>query len=158
MNPQDPLANLQPLREPELIAWWPLAPGWWLLLVLCLAALAGICWLLWRRYQANAYRRRALQQLEALRLGYLEDSDNARYLAASNALLKSVALRAYPAGEVAARSGSDWADFLNRSLSETARFPPEFVSAAYRRVCPELDLEQIHACAITWIKTHEVSR
>ena len=33
MNPQDPLAALHPLRTPEPIGWWPLAPGWWVLLM-----------------------------------------------------------------------------------------------------------------------------
>ena len=34
MTPTDPLAPLNPLRQPEAISWWPLAPcggSWWLL-------------------------------------------------------------------------------------------------------------------------------
>jgi len=66
MNPQDPLANLNPLRQPELISWWPLAPGWWLLLAIVLLGLSALVYFLIRRHRDNAYRRRALQQLQRL--------------------------------------------------------------------------------------------
>ena len=157
MNPQDPLAELQPLREPGLIGWWPPAPGWWLLLALFILALAGISWLLWRRYQANAYRRRALRQLERLRTTYLEDHDSKRYVSASNALLKSVALRAYPADRVASRSGDDWAAFLDSTVAGGCEFPGTMASALYQRAAPEIDLDRMYNCAVTWIRKHEVA-
>ena len=94
MNPQDPLANLQPLREPELIGWWPLAPGWWFLIVLVLLGIAALTYLCYRRYQANAYRRQAVAQLNGLHGRWLSDRDGRTYLSAINTLLKSVALRA----------------------------------------------------------------
>ena len=154
MNPQDPLAALHPLRQPEPIGWWPPAPGWWLLMVMLIVALAALAYVLVRRYRANAYRRRALTQLEQLRQEHLRDRDTAAYLAGANALLKSVALRAYPRRDVAARSGAAWLDFLNQSCA-SIEFPPDFVTAAYRRQCPQLDLDNIHQCASHWIKRHE---
>ena len=30
----DPLAQLRDIHLPEPILWWPLAPGWWVLIVL----------------------------------------------------------------------------------------------------------------------------
>ena len=158
MNPQDPLANLNPLRQPELITWWPLAPGWWLLLCIALLGLAALVYFLVRRYRGNAYRRRALQQLQQLQQEYLVDRDASAYLAKTNALLKSVALVAYPRRDVAARSGEQWLNFLNDPLSATEQFQPGFVTAAYQRVCPQIDMEQIHRSAATWIKRHEVMR
>ena len=72
MNPQDPLANLHPLREPELIGWWPLAPGWWILIVIALLCLGALIYLLIRRSRRNAYRRLALSQLQNLHAKYEE--------------------------------------------------------------------------------------
>lgn len=158
MNPQDPLAGLHPLREPPPVGWWPPAPGWWLLLVMLLAVLAAVGYYLFRRYRAGAYRRRALAQLERLRETYRGDGDDRAYLAGINALLKRVALLAYPDRGIAARSGRQWLDFLNGSCPADRPFPDGFASAAYLRERPALDLEQLHGCAATWIKRHEVKR
>lgn len=157
MNPQDPLAALHPLRQPDPINWWPLAPGWWLLIVLLLLAISAVAFLLLRRYRRNAYRRKALSQLEQLRQAHLQHQDDAVYLAGTNALLKSVALRAYPRRDVAACSGDAWLDFLNGSCSKAGRFPAGFVTAAYRKQCPAIDMEQLYESAVYWIKRHEAT-
>ena len=115
MYPRDPLAQLHPLREPELIGWWPLAPGWWLLLALLALALAGLGWYLLRRYRANAYRRQGLRQLAVIFSDYEASRDTQRCLQEVNALLKSVALRSYTRREVASATGMPWVEFLNRS-------------------------------------------
>lgn len=156
MNPQDPLAQLQPLREPELISWWPLAPGWWLLCGLLLLLLLSLTWWLLRRYRANAYRRQALRQLDQLQESFRLDGDSMNTLAAVNALLKAVALRAYPRRDIAASSGGDWQAFLDSTGGDG--FPPGFASAAYHRECPELDMETVLASARLWIRRHEVTR
>ena len=156
MNPQDPLANLHPLREPVAIAWWPLAPGWWLLIVIALAALLVLGYLLLRRYRANAYRREALARLQLLRQQYPHERDRSVYLAELNALLKSVALRAYPRRDIAASSGQQWLEFLNGSSKSGERFDNNLVDGAYRRDCPRIDLEQTQRAAATWIRHHEV--
>ena len=87
MNPQDPLAALHPLREPELVSWWPPAPGWWVLGALLLLGLAILTWFALRRYQRNAYRRQALARLEALQSEYRSAGDLGSYAAGINALL-----------------------------------------------------------------------
>lgn len=158
MNPQDPLASLHPLREPLPIGWWPPAPGWWLLAVLLLVALLALGWYLIRRYRANAYRRRALAQLAQLGLQYQQHRDELQFLADTNALLKSVALVAYPRREVAASTGADWLAFLNTALKQDEQFPAGFVSGAYRRSGPGIDVGQMQRCAAAWIRRHEVAR
>ena len=41
MNPAainaNPLDQLRDIHLPEPISWWPLAPGWWLLIIIALA-------------------------------------------------------------------------------------------------------------------------
>jgi hypothetical protein len=159
MNPQtDPLAALHPLREPPPIGWWPPAPGWWLLAALACIALLVLVWLLVRRYRARAYRRQALAQLAQLRADYQREQDSQGYLAGANALLKSVALLAFPRRDVAAGSGADWLALLNSGLRKGQQFPENFVSGAYRRERPDIDVDQLHDLAASWIKRHEVRR
>jgi uncharacterized protein DUF4381 len=158
VNPQDPLANLHPLREPLAIGWWPPAPGWWLLLAITVAALVAAGYFGYRHYRANAYRRRALAALEQLRADFGEHADSRSYLSQINALLKSVALIAYPRRDIAALSGRQWLDFLNTRVKTTGLFQQDFAAATYRREAPDIDPEQTRNCAAAWIKQHRVDR
>jgi uncharacterized protein DUF4381 len=160
MNPQDPLAALHALREPAAIGWWPLAPGWWMLIALVIALLLLGAWLMLRHYRANAYRRQAQVQLEQLIQAWRSDNNSNRYLGATNALLKSVCLHAYPWRDVAATSGPSWIDFLNQTMPENAdrpRFDPLMADAVYQANAT-IDCEAIHASAIYWVDMHRVTR
>ena len=66
MNAEDPLAALRDITAPEAISWWPLAPGWWLLILLALAAFALLAERLWRHYRSNLYKRTAQELLKQL--------------------------------------------------------------------------------------------
>lgn len=164
MNPQDPLAALNPLRDPALIGWWPLAPGWWVLIALFITAIAVLGYIAHKRYKRNVYRRLALQQLKEINTELeADDSDSAHIhtaITATNALLKAVALRVFPRHDIAALSGTAWLDFLTSTAGNktgTATFPAEFANAAYQRQNLNLDMQQISAAAEHWIKTHRAS-
>jgi len=156
MNPQDPLANLHPLREPMAISWWPLAPGWWLLAAaLLLLVLLGV-YLVWQRYRANAYRRLAQQQLAHIESQYEHDGDSARVAGQLNALLKSTALRCYPRQDVAALNGERWREFLNETAAktDTPLFYQDFEQIVYRAQSEADEIEQLLAATRTWIAQH----
>ncbi|MEZ5501367.1 MAG: DUF4381 domain-containing protein [Halioglobus sp.] len=158
MNPQDPLANLHPLRQPEVISWWPPAPGWWVLLGAVVLLVAVLGYYFRKRRKRNAYRRLALLQLQSLHTQYLATQDLGLYIGQINTLLKSVALRAYPRSEVAATHGEAWRSFLNSSLPAELQLPVTFDDAAYQKSCPRIDAEQVHRAALLWIKRHRVTR
>ncbi|HBO11672.1 MAG TPA: DUF4381 domain-containing protein, partial [Halieaceae bacterium] len=103
MNPRDPLEALHPLRTPPPVDAWPPAPGWWLLAALLLAALAALGFLALRTWRRRAHLRAARRELAALRARFADDP--AALTAATNALLKRVALARYPRRETAALSG-----------------------------------------------------
>jgi hypothetical protein len=164
VNPQDPLAALNPLREPASIGWWPLAPGWWVLIALFIVAITVLCYILYKRHKNNAYRRLALLQLKEINTDLKTgDSDSTTVhiaITATNALLKAVALRVFPRHDIAALSGSAWLDFLNGTAGNntgTETFPAEFANAAYQRQNLNLDMQQISGAAEHWIKTHKAS-
>jgi hypothetical protein len=158
LNPQDPLAALHPLRVPDLIGWWPLAPGWWVLIALLALALVALAYLLYRTYTANGYRRTAAQQLQDIHRQWLADGDSLQYTVAVNGLLKSVALRAYPNRDVASFSGPRWIRFLNDGLlAQGLSFSDSFANAAYQKQVASSDCESLRDTALRWINTHKVA-
>lgn len=155
MNPQDPLAQLNPLREPALIGWWPLAPGWWILLLLLTIVIGGAVFWLARRHHRNIYRRQALAQLQDLNVQLAQNGDTRQYVTNLNALLKSTALRAYPHTEIAAINSDTWLVFLNDGLRSGTPFDAAFTSAIYRPETPSLNIQALQATAAQWIKQHK---
>ena len=123
--------------------------------------LAALAYFYYRRYRANAYRRQAVRQLQDLHNEWLVSNNALRYLGAINALLKSVALRAFPRSDVASRNGTQWVLFLNQTLSAKtggAHFTEEFAAAHYQASTPAVNCEDINHTATLWIKQHRVAR
>ena len=86
----DPLAQLRDIRLPTDISWWPLAPGWWVLMILAALTIGWLILSLTKRYRSRLYRRQALAQLQHIELS----ADN--QLVAIFETLKQTANIAYP--------------------------------------------------------------
>ncbi|SDR71001.1 protein of unknown function [Halopseudomonas sabulinigri] len=149
---------LPPVPEPEAISWLPQTWGWAVLGLTLLVLLAWYGWRGYRHWQANRYRRAALQELEH-RLAAGEGA------VALTEVLRRTALVAFPRAEVAALSGDAWCDFLNQS---TAPDKPCFDAQAiaqlsrmtYRQEAAAADGDSLNALrqrVERWIKTHELS-
>ena len=54
---------LRDLHLPDPIGWWPLAPGWWFVLVLVAGGLAYLASLALKKWRHNAPRRFSLREL-----------------------------------------------------------------------------------------------
>lgn len=92
-------------------AWWPPAPGWWLVAALVVLAICAFAWLLWRRARQRAYRA-ALREVDALAAAYAQDGDAARLADGASRLLRRVACVIEPGA--ASLSGEAWRAFLHR--------------------------------------------
>ena len=66
MNPEQLLEQLEPLRAPSTIGFFPLAPGWWLVVALVSIAIGLLIFFALRRFKRAAYRRQGLQWLNEL--------------------------------------------------------------------------------------------
>ena len=151
MDPQSLLAQLEPLREPPAIGWWPLAPGWWLVIALALAALLFAAVWVRRKWLSNRYRRLAQSQLIDWR-----NQDQGISLEKLNRLLKVTALQAWPSDDVASLHGTNWITFLSATTKQqdNADFSP--LIEVYRSpsaLAPEPLIES----ALRWISQHHVS-
>ena len=99
---------LRDLHLPEAIGWWPLAPGWWVLL-----GLAGLVLLLlfrkaWVRWREDAARRVALRELARVESTYHESPNPVLLATRLSELLRRTMLAYSPRKEVAGLTGLQW--------------------------------------------------
>jgi len=160
----DPLGALADIHLPEEVGFWPLAPGWWLVLAVLLGlAIWGLV-VLGRRLHRLRLRHAAVTELEhcRARLQSAADTETARidFLSEVNAVLRRVALAHYPRNTVAGLTGREWLEFLRshgdlkaldeqsaRALSE-GRFAPH---------C-QYDPDTVYHAALHWIHSQYLSR
>ncbi len=111
--------NALPLRDlhlPEAIGWWPLAPGWWIVLLLMAAALGYLSWRLFKRWQFHAPRRYALRELARFEAEYLEHRNPVLLGKQLSELLRRGMLAYAPREEVAGLTGEAWLAWLDNGM------------------------------------------
>ena len=154
MNPVD--YSQLPLRDihlPAPVAWWPPAPGWWILLGL--AALIG--GFLWLRYQSHFRERAALGGLKAVARAISSGSEPLSCIQRISVILRRFAMSLDTATPVAGLTGESWLRFLDSRWSRE-----EFATGAGRllifgpyapvgRVSAS-DVGVLNALCIEWVR------
>lgn len=112
---------LRGLHLPEAIGWWPLAPGWWIIIAVIVAGLVLLTRYVARRRDRSAARRHAIRELERSTTAFAEHGDPARLGAEVSEILRRTMLAYAPRSEVAGLTGDAWLEWLDRDLPE-ARF------------------------------------
>jgi hypothetical protein len=114
MNPEE--IPLRDLHLPEMTGWWPLAPGWWVLIGLAACGVLYLAWRAFQRFQRNAARRKALSQLRYLQAEYSWTGDAISLGIRLSELLRRAMLAYAPRDEVAGLTGRNWLEWLDRGL------------------------------------------
>jgi hypothetical protein len=116
MDPQQ--IPLRDLHLPEMIGWWPLAPGWWFLIVLAVAGLSYLLYRTFRKWRRNASRRVALRELSRIQREYKNGVDEVSLAIELSELLRRTMLAYAPRNEVAGLTGGNWLRWLDQGLDE----------------------------------------
>ena len=140
------LDHLHDLVLPPAVPWWPLAPGWYAVIALALVAAAWMTLSVWRRWQANAYRREAMRELASLQ--------SAEAIAE---LLRRTALAIAPRPEIAQRTGSAWLDWLvaqsPEPMPDTVRV--QLTAGVYGPPAAGEGIDTLRDYAARWIALHQ---
>ena len=111
--------NALPLRDlhlPDAVGWWPLAPGWWVLIAIVVAFAAWFAWREYRLWRFNAPRRHALKELARYESEYLEHRNPVVLGKQVSELLRRGMLAYAPRAEVAGLTGEAWLAWLDEGL------------------------------------------
>jgi hypothetical protein len=142
------LDNLREIILPPPAPWWPLAPGWWLLLGLLTLLGVIAAFRAWRTWRAAAYRRAALRELAT--------AANASAIAE---ILKRTALVAYPRKDVAALSGAAWLAWLAQTGGRPVpAIVAETLTLGVFANHDDTNIGEVPAFAADWIRSHPVRR
>lgn len=124
MNPnavQDPLAQLRDIHLPAPVSWWPLAPGWYMLIALVLIVLGFLLWHSYKRRQQRLFQQTVLAELDS----YLQQPSPA--WEKINLLIKRVAFIHHPRQHIAGLTGEAWLAWLDKKTGHPQEAPRQSV-------------------------------
>jgi hypothetical protein len=149
---------LRDLHLPDGITFWPLAPGWWIVIALLLIGL-GIMLQRWLRARARgAARRHALRQLDVIVSDYDVHRDLIAFGANLSELLRRTMLAYAPRSNVAGLTGEEWLGWLDHDLAQPvfANGPGrQLLDLPYRR--PDSDLSLVDKEKLVAAVRHRVA-
>ena len=157
MNP-DALEKLKDIHLPEAVSWWPLAPGWWLLLGLFILMLA-LAFYLYKRSQRKSPEERIIEQsLEIFHQVKDQSLSPKELLMELSELLRRTAISLRGRDEVANLAGQAWLNFLNesgRTQAFTEGVGQAFADQPYR---PEVEYNRQALLGLThhWLQKQVV--
>jgi len=127
MDPTTLLSQLKDVHPPELISWWPLAMGWWGLIIFTLVLLTSITIYTRRWWRRNAWRRAALNELKQIAANYLTQPTIAHLITVIELLKRSVS-SAQNDLRVLSATSTEWQHFLEKNLEKGRENAPATLS------------------------------
>lgn len=120
MTAPELLSQLKDIRSPPEPAWWPIAPGLYLVLFLILVFFLG-AWLYLRWYKNQRLYHEAKNELYQIERAYRDNHDTTRLGLQLSSWLKRVARQAFPEKPIVGMTGNVWLEFLD-SCSDNLAF------------------------------------
>lgn len=154
------LSKLHDIHLPPPISSWLLAPGWYILMSLCI----GSAFFFLRGYlktnQRKQLKKKGLKALSLIRIQHQQNPDSQLTSAAISELLRQIALICYSRDRVAGLQGEAWIQFLSETTHvdvgvarEALLYLPYQPSHSAKQT--EDQLNQLFDIAQQWIQDQE---
>jgi len=127
----DLLSQLQDIHTPEQIGNWPLAWGWWLVIILSFLFICFIGFSVYRFFKKRQAKKHALKLLNQV----TPSQNPILAVQTVNNILKRVVLAYCDRDQVANLNGDKWALWLNDNGHNSVNIDQEFVLLAYQANC-----------------------
>ncbi len=123
-----PAMQTLPLRDIKLPAepsFWPLAPGWWLLIALLMMLLIWLGFKWYRHHQKKQRWQAIDEQLSAIEFKYTQDQNSQQLLTGISAFLRRFVKHQLGQNTATSLSGTQWIEHLNQLDSKPTFSPYE---------------------------------
>lgn len=153
----DPLVQLRDIHLPEPINWWPLAPGWYGVMVIFILIAIVLIRIIDRKKEQAKPKKQALELLKSYRQHYEKERNAQLASARISELLRRVALVYYPREQVASLHGEDWLEFLNQTSKGIDFKPVQYMllDLPFKSV-ESVNLNPLFTRAELWVKQRKV--
>ncbi len=113
--------KLADIHLPESVSFWPLAPGWWILLVLVLILLTLIIYFIKRKPKipaptSNELKSQAMTELEYIKEDYESQAHPHETIKKLSVFLRRYALSLYQRDDVASLTDKEWLALLDELI------------------------------------------
>lgn len=135
MNPlAQTLKDIDPI---DGVSAWPLAWGWWGVIVLILLGLSFFAYKLYRIQQyKNSWRYAAVRELEQLRNQLNETAANESAAQQVSEIIRRIAIKIYGREKCAGLVGQEWLRWLKQNDPQNFNWPKEGVSLLTQSYAP----------------------
>lgn len=127
MNPGDPLQQLHDIVEAQPVGWWPLAPGWWILMLIAACLIIWSFIFLYKRHKRLSWKRQAFKELRKLETAYFlstpdlstktGNQDASNLNSELNIFLKRVLSSQNPNHDFRSQKPDDWRATLDEQVN-----------------------------------------
>jgi len=151
MNTQTPAIqlDLKDIHLPDAISWWPLAPGWWILLAVVICTILFI-FIARKIYIKKQLKRDIHRELDKIKNIYQQTQNKSQLAKSLSVLLRRASISYYPdtRNNGAGLTGQQWLSWLDntaRRPQETKQFQSEvgnvLINAPYLPDNTDLDFD-----------------
>ncbi len=148
-----------PLRDihlPDPVSWWPLAPGWWALMVLIVMVVLLIAYCI-RRYRNHKISALYLvkQELERIKTDFNINQDKSNLVKELSELIRRLSISIFPREESAGLTGEEWLKFLDQysDKNEFGNGIGRVLIEAPYQADPEFSGNELLALIASWVES-----
>ena len=115
----EPMSNtaaldLRDIHLPEPVSWWPVAPGWWLVIAAVLLILF-IIFISRKIYLSRQLKRDIVTELENIKQQFRASNNKSQLAKSLSILLRRASITFYPAEDTAGLTGENWLAYLDET-------------------------------------------
>lgn len=153
MNAPIPELPFKDIHLPDSISWWPLAPGWWILLSVMIGFIILVIALL-RMYFKSSLKKDAVKELNYIESMFEKTQDTTQCVSELSIFLRRVVLSQKQQIHAAGLTGIAWLKLLDQHLgtSDFSQGPGQILLVGpYQPEVENRDVEQLIKLCRKWV-------